>query len=626
MKPGLLRPRGTNERCASGPVWSRRANGGPPLSHSIVPNAARPGNALVRALSEQFDDPSTGLDADIPSLIRRVLRAGAGMHEQGLHLPREFACAQRVTRVVIVVPGGSAMNSRHRRVRMDAMLAAARGEYPYAQLWLWPEAGHRCTTASSSAPRAAPPGSNLLAALHGIACIYTVDSIEGLYGILAGVRVRVFGTPFYAGWGLTDDEHDFPGRIARPDVNALFDAFYLRLARYIDPVTRSTGTLAAVLDAIDAQRAVQQRFADLERLSALRFQFWKRRFAAPFIAAGGGIVRWSNEPHDLRRNEHAVLWGAREIAGLPAGARVVRMEDGFLHSWGLGSDMIAPRSQVIDREGIYFDPRRPSELTRILNDTSFDEAELARAATLRRSIAKARLTKYNLGVRTPVWRAPAGRRILLVVGQVADDASVRYGTGRFATIDALLAEVRARHPDSFLVYKPHPDVLSGNRQGVTDAGAIADVVDAASDLISLIEAVDEVHTLSSLAGFDALLRSKQVFTYGLPFYAGWGLTHDALAPLPNRARALTLDMLVAGALIRYPLYWDWKMRMFTSPEAVVAELKSRANRPFDLGAATPARMIRKSYRWSRNVLLHALTQVKRPMHPFAYPLDSEDLK
>lgn len=609
MKSGLLQLSGTIKRYASGPVWSRRANGGPPLSHSTVPNATRPGDALVRALAELFDDPSIGRGAEIPALIGRVLRAGAGMHEQGLHLPREFACAQRVTHVVIVAPGGSALNSRRRRAHTEAMLAAARRDYPEAQLWLWPNAEHRGTADASDAPRAAPPGSNLLAALHAITCIYTVDSIEGLYGILAGVRVRVFGKPFYAGWGLTDDERRFPGRIARPDINAFFDAFYLRLARYIDPVTRRAGTLAAVLDAIDAQRAVQRRFADLERLSALRFQFWKRRFAAPFIAAGGGSVRWSNEPHDLKRGEHAVLWGAREVAGLPAGTRVVRMEDGFLHSWGLGSDMIAPRSQVIDREGIYFDPRCPSELTRMLNDTSFDEAELARAAALRRSIAKARITKYNLGVRAPVWRAPAGRRILLVIGQVADDASVRYGTGRFSTIDALLAEVRARHPEGFVVYKPHPDVLSGNRQGVTDAGAIADVVDAASDLISLIEAVDEVHTLSSLAGFDALLRGKQVFTYGLPFYAGWGLTHDALAPLSNRARALTLDMLVAGSLIRYPLYWDWKTRMFTSPEAVVAELASRANRPFDLDAATPARMIRKAYRWSHNVLLYALTHV-----------------
>ncbi|MDR5671096.1 capsular biosynthesis protein, partial [Burkholderia cenocepacia] len=89
----------------------------------------------------------------------------------------------------------------------------------------------------------------------------------------------------------------------------------------------------------------------------------------------------------------------------------------------------------------------------------------------------------------------------------------------------------------------------------------------------------EVHTLSSLAGFDALLRGKMVCTYGLPFYAGWGLTDDDLAPLPWRDRVLSLDMLVAGALLRYPLYWDWHLHLYTTPEAVVGQLSAAAARP-----------------------------------------------
>jgi capsular polysaccharide export protein len=187
---------------------------------------------------------------------------------------------------------------------------------------------------------------------------------------------------------------------------------------------------------------------------------------------------------------------------------------------------------------------------------------------------------------------------------------VRYGTGVFRSVEAMLGEVRARNPADFVVYKPHPDVLSGNRTGLVDAGSIADVVDTEADLISLIESVDEVHTLSSLAGFDALLRGKQVFTYGLPFYAGWGLTHDALAHIPERRRALTLDMLVAGVLLHYPLYWDWQLRMFTTPEAVIADLAVQAARPLDIGAGRPARTFKKAFRWSRNVLLHAIRQAR----------------
>jgi capsular polysaccharide export protein len=124
-------------------------------------------------------------------------------------------------------------------------------------------------------------------------------------------------------------------------------------------------------------------------------------------------------------------------------------------------------------------------------------------------------------------------------------------------------------------------------------------------LLSLVDVADEVHTLSSLAGFDALLRGKAVFTYGLPFYAGWGLTHDALAPVPWRHRTLTLDMLCAGALLHYPLYWDWRTRLFTTPEAVVDQLAPEAARPLEQVRGNRMRPLRKAIRWTRNGICHA---------------------
>jgi len=93
--------------------------------------------------------------------------------------------------------------------------------------------------------------------------------------------------------------------------------------------------------------------------------------------------------------------------------------------------------------------------------------------------------------------------------------------------------------------------------------------------VSCIDACDELHTLTSLAGFDALLRGKRVVVYGMPFYAGWGLTHDVemhQEAAQRRTRVLTLDELVAGALLRYPLYWDWELRGYTTCEAVLASI------------------------------------------------------
>lgn len=433
--------------------------------------------------------------------------------------------------------------------------------------------------------------------------MYVVTASEGMGALLANVPLHVFGRPLYAGWGLTNDARSQPNRIARPTIAALFESLFVEHVRYLDPITCGPGTLSTLLDLIDVQHAVARRFADIDQLTGIRFQWWKRPFATPFLMAGGGRLRWTDGTHPARQGEFAAFWGARTADNL-SGAPRVRIEDGFIHSAGLGSDMSPPRSQVVDRRGIYFDASAPSDLTDLLNHETFDDAELARAAALRRKIVSSGLTKYNLGRRAPTWHAPDGRTVILVPGQVADDASIRLGTRGINSLDTLLHRVRERRPDAFIVYKPHPDVLSGNRNGLVNAAQLADIVDSESDMISLIEAADEVHTLSSLAGFDALLRGKTVCTYGLPFYAGWGLTDDDLAPLPWRERTLSLDMLVAGALLRYPLYWDWQLQLFTTPEAVVSQLSAAAARPLRTVAQDRWRPYLKAFRWTRNVLRH----------------------
>jgi capsular polysaccharide export protein len=390
---------------------------------------------------------------------------------------------------------------------------------------------------------------------------------------------------------------------------------FLRFARYLNPVTHAPGTLDDLLDSIELQQAVQQRFADLQQVVGIRFQWWKRPFATPYISAGGAALRWTHAPQSVQAHESAVLWGARSADGLAPEVRRVRIEDGFFHSTGLGSDMIAPRSQVIDRRGLYFDASQPSDLSVLLNENQFSAAELTRAAALRDQVVKLGVSKYNLGRRRPAWTAPRGRPVVLVPGQVADDASIRLGTRAIGTADALLREVRRLRPDAFVVYKPHPDVLSGNRNGLIDAQQLADIVDTEADLLSLVDVADEVHTLSSLAGFDALLRGKAVFTYGLPFYAGWGLTHDALAPVPWRHRTLTLDMLCAGVLLHYPLYWDWRTRLFTTPEAVVDQLAPQAARPLEQVRGNRMRPLLKAIRWTRNGIHHASWRFRQRLTP-----------
>jgi capsular polysaccharide export protein len=252
---------------------------------------------------------------------------------------------------------------------------------------------------------------------------------------------------------------------------------------------------------------------------------------------------------------------------------VIRLEDAFLRSVGLGADLIRPLSWVMDSRGMYYDATAPSELEHVLLTTEFPAELLARAKRLRDRIVEGGLTKYNVGA--GAWRRPKDAlRVILVPGQVESDASIRYGGSSIRSNMGLLQAVREANPSAHVIYKPHPDVLAGLRtKGAGEDEALRWCDEVVTDVAmgTLLSAVDEVHVLTSLAGFEALLRGKKVTCYGQPFYAGWGLTDDIMPPARRTSR-LTLDELVAGALILYPTYVSRVTGKFTTAERALDEL------------------------------------------------------
>ena len=327
---------------------------------------------------------------------------------------------------------------------------------------------------------------------------------------------------------------------------------------------------------------------DSVRKIGVGFRRWKAYNLKPMLSLEPDAVHFVKSTDHARRLEPKpqdilFFWGATPPDGLMdlarrSSARVMRLEDGFVRSVGLGSDLIKPLSLVLDQLGIYFDATRQSELERLLNSEKFSSEELTRARKARAFIVEHGITKYNLEPRQATSWLTGGKRVLLVPGQVEDDASIALGCTTVKTNLGLLRAVRNANPEAYIVYKPHPDVMSLNRKGkvsLESVHQIADHVETGVSVVSCIEASDEVHTMTSLAGFDALLRGKRVVTYGQPFYAGWGLTHD-LAENPTayarRTRQLSLDELVAGALLRYPIYWDWELKGYTTCEAVLRQL------------------------------------------------------
>ncbi len=181
------------------------------------------------------------------------------------------------------------------------------------------------------------------------------------------------------------------------------------------------------------------------------------------------------------------------------------------------------------------------------------------------------MTKYAAATAAPIMLPPAQRRIL-VPGQVEDDQSVRLGSAGVSGNLDLLRRARLAEPDAWIAYRPHPDVSSGLRKGFveeSEALRYADAVIATGAMPDLLDQVDGVHALTSLAGFEALLRGREVFTHGQPFYAGWGLTRDLGAPVARRRRRLSLPELVAGTLILYPRYLDPLTNLPCPPEILV---------------------------------------------------------
>ena len=327
------------------------------------------------------------------------------------------------------------------------------------------------------------------------------------------------------------------------------------------------------------------------------FSRWKHPLIEPFIPLERGernifINSWFGKRHlrkalkkGLKSRSHIYFWGRKSFDDVEAYAKehenvIYRVEDGFIRSVGLGSDLTQPYSLVIDSRGIYFDPTCESDLEHLLQSYDFDREPqlLSRAASVRCYLVEKKLSKYNLYAEQQL-QLPKDRRIILVPGQVEDDASIRFGAPGMTNLE-LLKQARNNAPDACIVYKPHPDVLVGNRVGHVDeeiALQYCDRVVTEVSLDSVLTHTDEVHTMTSLVGFEALMRGKKVMTYGMPFYSGWGLTTD-MQRCERRTRRLTLDQLVAATLLLYPRYIDPETKQPCEIERVLEYLDGERER------------------------------------------------
>ncbi|NBA25887.1 capsular polysaccharide biosynthesis protein [Aeromonas caviae] len=491
-----------------------------------------------------------------------------------------------------------------------AMVETARRNHPDARLLLRTHPDTRFGKKSGVLARLRPSDVEIVAdhchphaLLNLVDAVYTVSSQLGFEALLLGKPVYCFGMPFYAGWGLTQDSKQCERRTVQVSLAQLVAAALICYPRYLDPVIGQRCEVEEVIAIIARQQKTAPRW---RRLYLVGFSLWKRAFMQAFcqpLAEELCFVR--KPPKRLTGDEQVLVWGSR----YPELTSAIRVEDGFIRSKGLGSNLCRPSSLSLDPVGIYFDSRSPSGLEQLLNYQELTQSQLDRGEQLLTLLRQNKVSKYNVGAPTHFTPPADGRPLVLVVGQVDGDASILTGSPTIRSNEQLLWAVRAAKPEAHILYKPHPDVVAGNRAGAISAACLAECVDSQVldiGLTSLYPHVDELHTMTSLSGFEALVQGVKVTTWGQPFYSGWGLTTDAHPPA-RRQRKLPLAALVYLTLVAYPLYIDWQSGLWISPEQLIRQLATQGQ------SST-----RKSSRWQRwQVKLSYLVQtlLQRPSLP-----------
>lgn len=296
------------------------------------------------------------------------------------------------------------------------------------------------------------------------------------------------------------------------------------------------------------------------------------------------IAGWGRKKSGRRANLLAASLNVKNL----------QLEDGFLRSHGTG-EHFPPLSLVVDSQGVYYDSTAPSALESLLNSTAdlLDgiTADVARAKSL---ILEHRLSKYNhaadcgallakeldSGLRrndnlhgensqpVVVKQLDSGLRQndssllseynqrVLVIDQTVGDMSVTLGAADANTFAAMLAAAYAENPQATIYVKTHPEVTSGRKGGYlthVEENERTVVLRDAINPLSLIEQMDKVYIVTSTMGFEAVLAGKPVSVFGLPWYAGWGVTDDR-QKCARRTRQRSADELFAAAYFHYARY------------------------------------------------------------------------
>jgi capsular polysaccharide export protein len=153
--------------------------------------------------------------------------------------------------------------------------------------------------------------------------VYVGTSQAGLEALIQGIPVTCFGLPFYAGWGLTDDRLAIPRRQARPTLEQLVAAAYIRYCRYVDPLTDQRCDVMTVARQLARQKQQDSLFAG--SVTVIGVPRRERSAMRRLLNSRWGRLKFARDNAELipavaRKTGKLLVWHAREPGDLQARA------------------------------------------------------------------------------------------------------------------------------------------------------------------------------------------------------------------------------------------------------------------------------------------------------------------
>jgi capsular polysaccharide export protein len=280
--------------------------------------------------------------------------------------------------------------------------------------------------------------------------------------------------------------------------------------------------------------------------------------------------------------------------------KILFVEDGFIynvfsHTKSLTGkypkELTIGMSYTIDDITAHFDGSMPSRLEQIIvSGFEVDSLEIDRVKHLIHSIVENKITKYNYQS-LEMKRFGKRKNKILVVDQAYGDYSVYKSGATEQVFLQMLNDALIENQDADILVKVHPDMIANpNRAGAKSGGYFGNmnldnpriiIIKEEINPFVILEQVQKVYVCTSQLGFEALMSKKQVIIYGVPFYAGWGITIDrgdieALQRRKNTKR--TLEELFWFSYIWYSRYYDPVLKKECSLESILIQLINMRNK------------------------------------------------